>query len=44
MEEVKQIEIKHWTFYFCKKMISLKDFESKLLKIDKNLTEAIFVC
>ena len=30
-EEFKQINIKHWTYYFYNDMISLKDFDSNLL-------------
>ena len=35
MGEVKQIEIKSRTYYFYNNMINLKNFEPKLLKIDK---------
>ena len=35
MGEVKQINIKNRTYFFYNDMISLKDFESGLLKIDK---------
>ena len=35
MEEVKQRKIKNRIYYFYNDMISLKDFESVLLKIDK---------
>ena len=35
MGEVKQIEIKNQTYYFCDDMINLQDFEWNLLKIDK---------
>ena len=35
MGEVKQISIKNWTYYFYSDMISFKDFESSLLKIDE---------
>ena len=35
MREVKQINIKNWTYYFYNDVINLKDFESVLLKIDK---------
>ena len=31
----KQIDIKNRSYYFCKDMINIKNFESKLLKIDK---------
>ena len=34
-KEVKQVEIKNRTYYFYNGIISLKDFESGLLKIDK---------
>ena len=34
MGDVKQINIKNWTYYFYNDMISLKHFESNLLKID----------
>ena len=35
MGEVKQISIKYWIYYFYSDMISFKDFESSLLKIDE---------
>ena len=35
MREVKQINIKNRTYYFYNDIINLKNFESKLLKIDK---------
>ena len=35
MGEVKQINIKNRTYYFCKNIIDLKNFEPNLLKIDK---------
>ena len=35
MGKVKQIEIKHRTFHFYNSIISLKNFESNLLKIDR---------
>ena len=41
MGEVKQIEIKNRTNYFYNDMINLKDFESNLLKIDKNIIEGL---
>ena len=31
----KQIDIKNRSYYFYKDMINIKNFESKLLKIDK---------
>ena len=36
MEEVKQINMKNRTYYFCNDIIDLKKFKSKLLEIDKN--------
>ena len=41
MGEVKQIEIKNRTNYFYNDMINLKDFESNLLKIDKNIIKGL---
>ena len=35
MGEVKQINIKNRTYYFYNDIINLKNFEPKLLKIDK---------
>ena len=35
MGEIKQINIKNRTYYFHKDQIDLKDFDAKLLKIDK---------
>ena len=35
MKQVKDINIKHRTFYFFNDKINLKDFDSSLLKIDK---------
>ena len=35
MEEIKQMNIKNWTFYFYNDRIDLKRFDAKLLKIDK---------
>ena len=35
MGEVKQINIKNRTYYFYNDQIDLKDFDAKLLKIDK---------
>ena len=40
---IKQIEIKNWTYYFFNDMISLKDFESNLLKIDKKSYKNIVI-
>ena len=35
MGEVKQINIKNWTYYFYNDIIDLENFEPNLLKIDK---------
>ena len=35
MGKVKQINIKNRTYYFYKGMINIKDFNARLLKIDK---------
>ena len=35
MEQIKQINIKNRTYYFYNDQIDLKDFDAKLLKIDK---------
>ena len=35
MGEIKQINIKNRTYYFYNDQINLKDFDAKLLKIDK---------
>ena len=35
MGEVKQINIKNWTYYFYNDIIDLKKFKSNLLKIDR---------
>ena len=40
---IKQIEIKNRTYYFFNDMISLKDFESNLLKIDKKSYKNIVI-
>ena len=36
MEETKQINIKNRTYYFYNVITDLKNFNAKLLKIDKN--------
>ena len=41
MAEVKQIEIKNRTYYFYNDLINLKNFGSKLLKIDKKHQKGI---
>ena len=35
MEVVKQIDIKNRTYYFHNEIIDLKNFDARLLKIDK---------
>ena len=35
MGKVKQINIKNWTYYFYNNHINLKDFDERLLKVDK---------
>ena len=35
MGEVKQIIIKNGTYYFCNDIINIKNFDARLLKIDK---------
>ena len=41
MGETKQINIKNRTYYFYKDQINLKDFDTKLLKIDKKYYKEI---
>ena len=43
MKKVKQIEIKNQTYYFYNDIINLKNFESNLLKIDKNITKVFIL-
>ena len=35
MREIKQINIKNWTYHFYNDQIDLKDFDARLLKVDK---------
>ena len=35
MAEIKQINIKNRTYYFYNDQINLKDFDARLLKVDK---------
>ena len=35
MGKIRQINIKNWTYYFYNGQIDLKDFDAKLLKVDK---------
>ena len=41
MGEIKQINIKNRTYYFYNDIIDLKDFDAKLLKVDKKLYKNI---
>ena len=41
MGEVKQINIKNRTYYFCNDIIDLKNFDARLLKIDKKSFKGI---
>ena len=41
MRVVKQINIENRTYYFRRDIINLKNFDSKLLKIDKKSSENI---
>ena len=35
MRKIRQINIKNRTYYFCNDQINLKDFDARLLKVDK---------
>ena len=35
MGNIKEINIKNWTYYFLNDMINVKDFDPNSLKIDK---------
>ena len=37
MLTVKQINIKNWTYYFYSDIIDLENFDSSLLKLDKDI-------
>ena len=39
MGEIKQINIQNRTYYFYNDQINLKDFDAKLLKIDKKRSQ-----
>ena len=41
MRNIKEIKIKNWTYYFFDEVISIKDFDPNLLKIDKKLHKNI---
>ena len=36
MGEVKQIDIKNWTYYFYNDVINLDEFDGSKVKVDKN--------
>ena len=40
---IKQINIKHRTYYFYNGMINIKDFDSSLLKLNKKLFKNIVI-
>ena len=44
MGEVKQINIKNGTYYFYNDQINLKDFDARLLKINKKDYKEIDIC
>ena len=39
MGKVKQVHIKNWTYYFYNGEFNLKDFDARLLKVDKKMTK-----
>ena len=41
MGNIKQINIKNRTYYFLNAMINVKNFDSSLVKIDKNHTKIL---
>ena len=41
MGEVKQVNITNWTYYFYNDIIDLKNFDAKLLNIDKKSFKGI---
>ena len=43
MGNIKQINIKHCTYYVFNGMINIKEFNSSLLKIDKTLKILVFI-
>ena len=44
MGNIKEINIKNWTYYSFNDMINIEDFDSNLLKIDKILSKNIGIC
>ena len=43
MGKTKQINNKNWTYYFYNDIIDLKDFDAKLLKIDKKFIDIYYI-
>ena len=41
MGNIKEINVKNHTYYFCNDIINIEDFDSNLLKIDKKLYKNI---
>ena len=41
MRNIKQINIKNRTYYFFNGIINIDDFDTNLLKIDKNRTKSL---
>ena len=41
MRNIKQINIKNRAYYFYNNIINIKDFDSSLLKLDKNLLKTL---
>ena len=41
MRNIKQINIKNRTYYFFNDIINIDDFDTNLLKIDKNRTKSL---
>ena len=44
MGNIKQINIKNWTYYSFNDMINIKVFDSSLLKVDKRSYKNIGIC
>ena len=41
MGKVKQINIKNQTYHFYNDQINVKDFDARLLKVDKKITQRL---
>ena len=41
MEKIKQINIKNGTYYFYNDQINLKDFDARVLEVDKKITKRL---